>query len=119
MHWPPRALRSCKLHEQVVIEFVPVTFTTQLPHPRVLIQVSDRRLTWPDGRLADDTANKAILFHGKCCIRYTGIARIGSTPTDEWIMEQVLKCKGIQDVINTLKSALDSQCVDCAIPTGN
>jgi hypothetical protein len=57
-----------------------------------VVQVSDRRLTWPNGGLADDEANKAICV--KCnnahfSIAYTGLAEIGKERkrTDIWLAE--------------------------------
>lgn len=77
--------------------------------PKYIVQVSDRRLTWPDGRVADDSAIKAIVFHGRACIAYTGIAQIGSQRTDEWIANHLLHQAGFQQAIDHLKAALDSE----------
>jgi hypothetical protein len=52
-----------------------ITFVT---YDRI-IQASDRRLTWPNGRVADDEANKAVGISCKdACfsIAYTGVAII-------------------------------------------
>jgi hypothetical protein len=84
--------------------------------PKYIVQVSDRRLTWPDGRVADDAANKAIVFHGRACFAYTGIAQIGSQRTDEWIADQLLRCSGIQNAIDSLKRALDKRVVQLPAP---
>lgn len=84
--------------------------------PKYIVQVSDRRLTWPDGRVFDETANKAIVFHGRAAIAYTGIALIGSQRTDEWIADQILDCTGVQDAIDTLKAALDERIVQLSAP---
>jgi hypothetical protein len=53
-----------------------------------IVQVSDRRLTWSDGRIADDEANKAICVSCKdACfsVAYTGLAVVGKSliKTDE------------------------------------
>ena len=76
--------------------------------PKFIVQVSDRRLTWPDGRVADDSANKAIIFHDRVCFAYTGIAQIGAQRTDEWITDQLLHQTSLQQAIDHLKSALDA-----------
>lgn len=76
--------------------------------PQYIVHVSDRRLTWPDGRVAEETANKAILFHNIAVFSYTGISRVGSMRTDEWITERLIGRTGIQDAITSLTSALDS-----------
>ncbi|MHB8577652.1 MAG: hypothetical protein ACYDCQ_20255 [Dehalococcoidia bacterium] len=55
-----------------------------------IVQVSDRRLTLPDGRLHDDGANKAIVVvcaDARFCVSYTGLATIGRKRTDEWIID--------------------------------
>jgi len=77
--------------------------------PKYIVQVSDRRLTWPDGKIADDAANKAIVFHGNACFAYTGIAQIGAQRTDEWITNNLLDQPNIQQAIDHLKSALDAE----------
>lgn len=79
--------------------------------PKYIVTVSDRRLTMPDGKVVDDSANKAVVFHDKICFTYTGIARIGRQPTDEWILEQLIGCTSEQTrtAINRLKTALDDR----------
>jgi hypothetical protein len=84
--------------------------------PEYIIQVSDRKLTYPDGTVFDETANKAIVFHNRASIAYTGIAMIGSQRTDEWITDQIKHCTGVQDAITTLKKALDERIVQLAAP---
>lgn len=75
--------------------------------PKYIVQVSDRRLTKPDGTVVDDSANKAIMFHERACFGYTGIAEIGPQRTDEWIADKLIGRVGIQDAINHLKKVLD------------
>jgi len=51
------------------------------------IQVSDRRLTLPDGSLYDDHSNKAILVNGNIVFGYTGLAFFDrKTRNDEWFL---------------------------------
>jgi hypothetical protein len=57
---------------------------TCLTHEHI-VQVSDRRLTYSDGRLYDDDTNKALFYCGRVAVAYTGIAYINNTPTAEWI----------------------------------
>jgi len=60
--------------------------------PSLVIQASDRRLTWLSGhlagKLAEDDQNKAVLFCDSASIAYTGLANLGTNleiPTDLWI----------------------------------
>src|SRR4029453_13109139 len=54
------------------------------------VLVSDRRLTWPDGTIEDDNANKATVVCGRMALAYTGRARINLQRTDEWITNVLL-----------------------------
>ena len=58
-----------------------------LTHDRV-VQVSDRRLSRPDGTLFDDEANKAITVSCKdasFAVAYTGLGIVGRERTDKWL----------------------------------
>ena len=58
-----------------------------------VIQVSDRRLVYRNGTLADDFANKVTVYCGHFAFAYAGLAQLGRpTPdgkphTDWWLME--------------------------------
>lgn len=57
-----------------------------------IIQSADRRLTWPDGSVADDDYTKLVCWNanGTFSAAFTGIARIdrrGQKSTAEWIAE--------------------------------
>jgi hypothetical protein len=55
-----------------------------------VIQVSDRRLTWPDGSVADDDYTKLICWNQTFSVGFTGIARVDrrrKKSTSEWIAE--------------------------------
>jgi hypothetical protein len=55
-----------------------------------VVQVSDRRVVWPDGRVASEMDNKAVCVgcaEAHFAIAYTGLARIGDQPTDECLFE--------------------------------
>ena len=82
-----------------------------------VVQVSDRRLTWPDGSLADDHANKAVCVScadGWFAISYTGAAQVGRsrTPTDEWLVELLSRADAgslvSADVIELIRSSADA-----------
>jgi hypothetical protein len=55
-----------------------------------VVQVSDRRLTCPDGSDFAENANKAICFDcadAHVSLAYTGLAQIGATRTDHWLVD--------------------------------
>jgi hypothetical protein len=52
---------------------------------RFIIQVSDRRLTRPDGGLYDDHTNKCVFFDARASFSYTGLAEIEGEPTYVWL----------------------------------
>jgi hypothetical protein len=55
-----------------------------------IVQVSDRRVTLVTGPqvgdVLDDDRNKIIVVHNRFVISYSGLAEIGRTRTDEWIV---------------------------------
>jgi hypothetical protein len=57
--------------------------------PDFVVQVSDRRLTKLDGSLDDDETNKAVLFLGHFVFAYTGLAYVGQTRTDRWLVDRL------------------------------
>ena len=61
--------------------------------PDIVLQASDRRLTWlrgPNkGTVADDESNKAILIDGRVAFGYTGLAEVNSERTDRWLLRTV------------------------------
>jgi hypothetical protein len=47
------------------------------------VLVSDRRLTWPDGTIEDDNANKATVVCGRMALAYTvAHGSISNEPTN-------------------------------------
>lgn len=50
-----------------------------------IVQIADRRLTWPNGSLYDDDTNKAVFFCSRVAVAYTGLAQLEGKPTAEWI----------------------------------
>lgn len=67
--------------------------------PKFLLQASDRQLTYPNGRVADDVRNKAVFATGRMVWAYTGIARIGvpARPTDEWLVDVLASADDAMD----------------------
>lgn len=66
----------------------PMTLLQVLFSRERIIQVSDRRLTFPDGTIADDSYTKLVCWNGAFAVGFTGIARVdrrGKESTAEWI----------------------------------
>lgn len=69
-----------------------MTLIQTLVTDEVVIQVSDRRLTWPDGTVATDEYCKLVYWNGWFTVGFTGIARIDPQATEsvsEWIAKTV------------------------------
>lgn len=79
--------QTCRLHYQAP-RFLMTLIITALSDDAV-VQVSDRRLTYPNGRIYSETANKSLCV--ECSdtvftVAYTGLALIGTVLTDRWIV---------------------------------
>lgn len=61
-----------------------MTLVLSLATNDCLYQISDRRLTRPDGTVTTDEENKATLVHGRMVFGYSGLAMIDNKPTDQW-----------------------------------
>jgi hypothetical protein len=57
------------------------------------VQVSDRRLTLPNGTVYTDDANKAVLFCSRMAFACTGLGRIGEHSTDHWLMQALVNAR--------------------------
>jgi len=70
-----------------------------------VLQLSDRRLTGPDGGVVDDGANKATLVCDCCLIAYSGLAQIGKERTDLWLTKVLAKnnCRCMSDAMRILE----------------
>jgi hypothetical protein len=69
-----------------------VTLIQTLLTPEGVIQVSDRLLTYPDGKVYETTANKAVMWCGFVTIGFTGMAFTRTNarkPIAEWICESL------------------------------
>jgi len=75
--------------------------------PDAMILVSDQRLTNPTtGEAVTDRANKAIAdLRSASAFAYTGIAQIGTKPTDDWIMEAMSEGSDPTDSLRCLREA--------------
>jgi hypothetical protein len=102
----------------------PLTLVLNYFGPDLIVQVSDRRLTYPDGTLADDESNKAVLWVPGMVFAYSGLARAPGQdlPTAEWLAES-LKGKSIpDDVVHGLETdatlAFGRQCHQLFVGVG-
>lgn len=73
-----------------------VTMILSLLSEKWIIQVSDRRLTQPNGRVVDDQSNKALFWCADHVIAYTGLSRIGTAPSIDWLSAQIAKANGYE-----------------------
>lgn len=78
-----------------------------------VVQVSDRRLTWPDGSLDDDESNKAICVSCKdACfsIAYTGLSKIGKNliDSDDWLANYLTSIDAARKQLIFISKSLDS-----------
>lgn len=74
-----------------------------------VVQVSDRRLTLADGSIFSEDATKAICIacsDARVSLAYTGLARIGMTPTDHWLMELLTEGRAANKTFPELLEAL-------------
>lgn len=56
----------------------------------LVVEVSDRRLTWSDGRIEDEFAIKAVCVgcvDASFSIAFTGLAEVDGQRTDEWLVD--------------------------------
>lgn len=61
-----------------------MTLVLSVGTPDCLYQISDRRLTRPDGSVTTDDENKAAIWFGRMVFGYSGLAQIDGQPTDRW-----------------------------------
>ena len=78
-----------------------------------VVQASDRRLTWTDGRVYSDNANKAVCVQcrdARFTVAYTGLAHVGRVPSDEWLLDCLLAMSAfdmpVRMIVDNLKRNL-------------
>lgn len=64
-----------------------MTLIISIATPYFALQVSDRRLTFPNGHIANANAHKTVVFRNELSFSYTGLAEIERQPTDLWIFD--------------------------------
>lgn len=75
----------------------------------LVVVATDRRLTYPDGTVADDQATKLVLFGGRLLIAYTGLARIGHVSTGEWLSRSLANHALASEALPALTQALNKR----------
>jgi hypothetical protein len=93
---------------------------------KFVAQVSDRRLTYPDGRIYDDEANKVVVLQcrtAKLSMAYTGLGYIGSVRTDEWLVDVLTHGraghKPLEGVIDLLTDSATNEVAGLSSPPEN
>lgn len=87
-----------------------MTFGLVLANKQHLIQACDRRLTGPDGKLVDDSAQKSghiLCDDASLLYCFTGLARWSSHTTSSWLLKTLggLKAHNYWDIIEGLTEA--------------
>lgn len=83
--------------------------------PDKIIQASDRRLTYTDGGLCGDNANKAVCVGCKdahFAIAYTGLAEIKGKRTDIWLIDYLASINASQMQVPAIVNAIEKQAND-------
>ncbi len=71
-----------------------------------VVQVSDRRLTRAsDGQIVENPHNKALFVCGYATYAFAGLATMGRTPTDHWLMNHLA---GKRDPLEELKTTTEA-----------
>ncbi|AMS03189.1 hypothetical protein PP487_gp30 [Gordonia phage Herod] len=86
-----------------------MTLVQTLLTPNHILQVSDRRLTFPDGSVADDSYNKAVSWCSVFSIGFTGIAYIDrrqTQPVSEFITDGLCGHRQVMPAARQLAGAL-------------
>lgn len=64
-----------------------MTLIISVATPEYVVSVADRRLSFLDGRVADDDANKVVMFCNSMVFTYTGLAHLEGVKTDVWLAD--------------------------------
>jgi len=82
-----------------------MTCILSMSTPDVLIQVTDRRLTWPDGQMFNDYTNKVTIFNGRMAVSYAGLSKVLGQKTDEWLVRILANptIRSLADAVYTIQ----------------
>lgn len=101
-----------------------MTLISTLLSNNVVLQISDRRVTWLQNGVAqnvDDRRNKAILYGSRFVVSYTGIANLAAScshdaynleksGTDLWLVEHLSRYDNIASAFNDMPRVLAQRC---------
>jgi hypothetical protein len=66
-----------------------MTLILSMLRPSYVVQVADRRLTYADGRVADDNSIKSVFFSNQLVFSFTGLAALNGIKTDIWLVNEL------------------------------
>jgi hypothetical protein len=80
-----------------------VTLILSLIRNEYVVQVADRRVTWPDGRIGNDDTIKSVVLSNQMIFSFAGMATIGHQTTDFWLttaLTELTKTSSTEDACN-------------------
>ncbi|MEV4516178.1 hypothetical protein AB0K00_45360 [Dactylosporangium sp. NPDC049525] len=81
-----------------------MTLILSLLTRQFVIQVSDRRLTKPDGTIHDDEVNKTAFYSRNASVAFTGLAFLGRDPTADWMLESLAQGSTLIQALRLLQT---------------
>ncbi len=93
-----------------------MTLIINVTTAKKVIQAADRRLTFPDGSLSCDKANKTVCVGCKdahFAIAYTGLAFIGKERTDLWLVNYLTSISASNMTVPSITDALEKKVTSC------
>jgi hypothetical protein len=83
-----------------------VTLVLTCVAPTFVVQVADRRTTYPDGSVGEDEFNKSLFLCGQAVVSFTGPAQVDGESTIAWARERVVgEAKDLGDRLEALQAA--------------
>lgn len=96
----------------------PMTLVIAIATWDFIVLAADRRLTWSDGSLADDNANKLVQFDDVGVWGYTGRAQTAGIGTDHWLANVMSASarEGLTPTLRAIRVAGDAVTTDSRPP---
>ena len=95
-----------------------MTLVLTLASRDYVIQASDRRLTFPDSTLAEDEANKAVIYQASVIFAFTGLAHLKSEPMADWLLDAVVDAPEGIDLMESVRTSISSAFATLPRPGG-